>query len=54
MMTPERFALVVSALVPYKRIDVAIDACRLAGVPLKIRRRRPRARPVGALRQRHG
>jgi glycosyltransferase involved in cell wall biosynthesis len=33
---PERFALVVSALVPYKRIDVAIDACRLAKVPLKI------------------
>jgi glycosyltransferase involved in cell wall biosynthesis len=33
---PERFALVVSALVPYKRIDLAIDACRLANVPLKI------------------
>ena len=33
---PERFALVVSALVPYKRIDVAIDAARLAGVPLTI------------------
>ncbi len=33
---PERFALVVSALVPYKRIDLAIDACRLARVPLKI------------------
>jgi glycosyltransferase involved in cell wall biosynthesis len=33
---PERFALVVSALVPYKRIEVAIEACRLAGVPLKI------------------
>jgi glycosyltransferase involved in cell wall biosynthesis len=33
---PESFALVVSALVPYKRLDVAIDACRLAGVPLKI------------------
>ena len=33
---PERFALVVSALVPYKRIDVAIEACRMAGVPLKI------------------
>jgi len=32
----ERFALVVSALVPYKRIDVAIAACRMAGVPLKI------------------
>jgi glycosyltransferase involved in cell wall biosynthesis len=26
----------VSALVPYKRIDLAIDACRLAGVALKI------------------
>jgi glycosyltransferase involved in cell wall biosynthesis len=33
---PERFALVVSALVPYKRLEVAIDACRLARVPLKI------------------
>ena len=33
---PERYALVVSALVPYKRIDVAIDACRAARVPLKI------------------
>jgi glycosyltransferase involved in cell wall biosynthesis len=33
---PERFALVVSALVPYKRVDVAIEACRLAKVPLKI------------------
>ena len=33
---PERYALMVSALVPYKRIDVAIDACRIANVPLKI------------------
>ena len=33
---PGRFALVVSALVPYKRIDLAIAACRQAGVPLKI------------------
>jgi glycosyltransferase involved in cell wall biosynthesis len=33
---PERFALVVSALVPYKRIELAIDGCRLAGVPLTI------------------
>ena len=33
---PERFAIVVSALVPYKRIDIAIEAGRLAGVPLKI------------------
>ena len=28
--------LVVSALVPYKRIDLAIDACRLIGAPLRI------------------
>jgi glycosyltransferase involved in cell wall biosynthesis len=28
--------LVVSALVPYKRIDVAIDACRRLGAPLTI------------------
>ena len=33
---PARQALVVSALVPYKRVDIAIDACRLAGVPLTI------------------
>jgi glycosyltransferase involved in cell wall biosynthesis len=33
---PERFALVVSGLVPYKRLEVAIDACRLARMPLKI------------------
>jgi len=33
---PEGFALVVSALVPYKRLEVAIDACRLARVPLTI------------------
>jgi glycosyltransferase involved in cell wall biosynthesis len=33
---PTPTALVVSALVPYKRIDVAIEACRLSGVPLRI------------------
>jgi glycosyltransferase involved in cell wall biosynthesis len=33
---PERFVLVVSALVPYKRIEIAIDACARARVPLKI------------------
>jgi glycosyltransferase involved in cell wall biosynthesis len=33
---PGRHALVVSALVPYKRVDLAIDACRIARVPLKI------------------
>jgi glycosyltransferase involved in cell wall biosynthesis len=33
---PDRQALVVSALVPYKRLDLAIDACRLAGVALTV------------------
>jgi glycosyltransferase involved in cell wall biosynthesis len=28
--------LIVSALVPYKRIDVAIEASRLSGLPLRI------------------
>jgi glycosyltransferase involved in cell wall biosynthesis len=32
----ERRALVVSALVPYKRIDLAIEACARAGVPLTV------------------
>ncbi|MGE3957721.1 MAG: glycosyltransferase [Vicinamibacterales bacterium] len=34
--TPEPFALIVSALVPYKRIELAIEACHLAHLPLKI------------------
>jgi glycosyltransferase involved in cell wall biosynthesis len=33
---PDRYALVVSALVPYKRIDVAVAACATAGVRLKV------------------
>ena len=33
--------LVVSGLVPYKRVDVAIEACRLAGVPLTVVGRGP-------------
>ena len=33
---PEEFLLVVSALVPYKRIDLAIEASRRAGLPLRI------------------
>jgi glycosyltransferase involved in cell wall biosynthesis len=32
----EGYLLIVSALVPYKRIDLAIDAARLAGLPLRI------------------
>jgi glycosyltransferase involved in cell wall biosynthesis len=35
-LSPGGECLIVSALVPYKRIDVAIEACRLAGVPLAI------------------
>jgi glycosyltransferase involved in cell wall biosynthesis len=34
--SPERFALLVSALVPYKRIELAIEACQRAHLPLKI------------------
>ena len=30
------YAVVASRLLPYKRIDLAIDACKLAGMPLKI------------------
>lgn len=33
---PQRHALVVSALVPYKRVDLAMTACAMAGVPLRI------------------
>ncbi len=33
---PGDYALIVSALVPYKRIDRAIEACRLARLSLKI------------------
>ena len=33
---PGGHLLVVSALVPYKRIDLAVDACRQVGVPLRI------------------
>jgi glycosyltransferase involved in cell wall biosynthesis len=33
---PGSHFLIVSALVPYKRIDLAIDACRLSGASLRI------------------
>ena len=33
---PGEYFVLVSALVPYKRIELAIDACRLAGAPLRI------------------
>jgi glycosyltransferase involved in cell wall biosynthesis len=38
---PDSSFLIVSALVPYKRLDVAIEACRLVGAPLKIVGRGP-------------
>jgi glycosyltransferase involved in cell wall biosynthesis len=41
--------LVVSALVPYKRIDVAIEACRRARVPLTIVGRGPEEARLEAL-----
>jgi glycosyltransferase involved in cell wall biosynthesis len=34
--TRERYVLVVAALAPYKKVDVAIEACRRAGTPLVI------------------
>jgi glycosyltransferase involved in cell wall biosynthesis len=33
---PREFDLIVSALVPYKMIDVAVAACTRAGLPLKV------------------
>jgi glycosyltransferase involved in cell wall biosynthesis len=39
--TPGREWLVVSAFAPYKRIDVAIEAARIAGVPLAVVGRGP-------------
>ena len=33
---PGAYLLIVSALVPYKRIDLAIESARLAGLPLRI------------------
>ncbi len=35
-MTPEDSFVIVSALVPYKRIDLAIRACKLSGIKLRI------------------
>ncbi len=35
-VAPESHFLIVSALVPYKRVEVAIDACRRVGAPLRV------------------
>lgn len=45
----ETFALVVSALVPYKRVDTAVLACRRLGVPLRVVGGGPEARALGRL-----
>jgi glycosyltransferase involved in cell wall biosynthesis len=45
---PSPTALVVSALAPYKRIDLAIDACEAAGVPLRIVGQGPEERRLRA------
>ena len=42
-------ALVVSALVPYKRVDVAIRACQLVGMPLTIVGQGPEERVLRAM-----
>ncbi|HWJ51449.1 MAG TPA: glycosyltransferase family 4 protein [Solirubrobacteraceae bacterium] len=47
----ERYALVVSRLSAEKGVDVAVDACRLAGIPLVVAGDGPEA---GALRERAG
>jgi len=43
------YYLVVSALVPYKRLEVAIEACRLAGRPLTVVGQGPERRRLEAL-----
>ncbi len=43
------YFVVVSALVPYKRVDVAIDACRLAGVELRVVGTGPEAKRLQSL-----
>jgi glycosyltransferase involved in cell wall biosynthesis len=42
-------ALIVSALVPYKRIEAAIEACRLLDIPLRIVGRGPEATRLRAV-----
>lgn len=48
-MGREGFALVVSALVPYKRVDVAVAACRAVGLPLTVVGQGPEQRPLSRL-----
>jgi glycosyltransferase involved in cell wall biosynthesis len=50
----ENFLLIVSALVPYKRIDIAIEASRLSGTPLRIVGDGPEREALTALASRSG
>ena len=50
----DNFLLIVSALVPYKRIDLAIEASRRSGVPLRIVGDGPERAALAALVQRTG
>ena len=50
----DNFLLIVSALVPYKRIDVAIEASRLSGMPLRIAGGGPERDALAALIARTG
>jgi glycosyltransferase involved in cell wall biosynthesis len=50
----DNFLLIVSALVPYKRIDVAIEASRLSNTPLRIIGNGPEHNALAALVARTG
>jgi glycosyltransferase involved in cell wall biosynthesis len=53
-VAPDNFLLIVSALVPYKRIDVAIEASRLSNTPLRIVGDGPEREALAALVKRTG
>jgi glycosyltransferase involved in cell wall biosynthesis len=50
----DNFLLIVSALVPYKRIELAIEASRLSGMPLRIVGSGPERTALAALASRTG
>ena len=50
---PRRGALVLSRWIPYKRIDLAIEACVLVGMPVTVAGSGPQRHVVEELAQRH-
>jgi glycosyltransferase involved in cell wall biosynthesis len=50
----EPFCLYVSALAPYKRIDVAVEACRRLGIGLRVVGEGPERRRLEETTRRHG